>query len=414
MSKRVCIAAVLASASAFASMSARADAVIYWNGVTLNCVQGQGAAIPANRGGPVGLLDIALVQLAVHDAVQAIQGRFASYEYDNDALQGIGNPEAAAAAAAFGTLVDLYGADDPCLVGIEDPADTYAGDPGLQAGDEAAAALLPLYRPFFVLPTDPYLGGDEPGQWRPTPGSTMGINTWMAETAPFVLTSPDQFRPKPQPGLTSDVYTRDYNEVKAYGSKTSTDRTPEQTDLANFWTANPIHLWFATVRSIASAKITDPGDTARLLALVATAAADGQIAVYESKYYFEFWRPTTAIRFADTDGNDLTVADATWEPYIVDPAYPDYVSGANCLATTVTKTMELFFGSNRLDFSMTSPIAGLTTNPRQYKSLSRAAEDVVDVRIWQGIHFRFADRAGRRQGKHVAQWVFENALQPLP
>ncbi len=414
MSKRACIAAILVGATGFAWTSARADAVIDWNGVTMNCVQGQGAAIPANRGGPVGLLDIALVQLAVHDAVQAIQGRFAAYEYDNDALQGVGDPEAAAAAAAFGTLVGLYGADDACLAAVEDPADTYAGDPGLQAGDEAAAALLPMYRPFFVLPTDPYLGGDEPGQWRPTPGSTMGINTWMAETAPFVLESPDQFLPKPQPGLTSDAYTRDFNEVKAYGSKTSTDRTPEQTDLANFWTANPIHLWFATVRSIASAKLTDPGDSARLLALVATAAADGQIAVYDSKYHFEFWRPTTAIRFADTDGNDSTDVDIAWEPYIVDPAYPDYVSGANSLATTITKTMELFFGSNRMEFSMTSPIAGLTTNPRIYKSFSTAAEDVVDVRVWQGIHFRFADRAGRRQGKHVAQWVFENALQPLP
>lgn len=354
------------------------------------------------------------MQLAARDAIQAIQGRFAAYEYDNDALQGVGDPEAAAAAAAFGMLVGLYGADDPCLVGVEDPADTYAGDPALQAGDEAAAALLPLYRPFFVLPTDPYVGGDEPGQWRPTPGSTVGINTWMAKTAPFVLDRADQFRPKPQPALTSKAYTRDYDEVKAYGSKNSTDRTPAQTDLANFWTANPIHLWFATVRSIASAHVADSGDRARLLALAATAAADGQIAVYDWKYHFEFWRPTTAIRFGDDDGNDLTIGDATWTPYVVDPAYPDYVSGANSLATTITKTLELFFGTNRMSFSMTSPIADLTTNPRQYKSFSKAAEDVVDVRGWQGVHFRFADRAGRRQGKHVADWVFENALQPLP
>ena len=149
---------------------AQASVVTDWNAITLICVQGQVApvAIPANRAGPPGLLDTALVHAAVHDAVQANQGRFEAYHYENPALRGVGSAEAAAAAAAYGVLVGMYGAANPCLATVTNPAVTYAGDPGLQAGNEAAAALLPLRRPTFALPDDPFTGGTDPGEWRPT------------------------------------------------------------------------------------------------------------------------------------------------------------------------------------------------------------------------------------------------------
>src|SRR5688572_21961279 len=144
-----------------------ADVITDWNAITLNCVQG--GTTPANRSGPAGLLDIALVQAAVHDAVQTVQGRFKPYQYENEARRDMGSPAAAAAAAAHGVLAGMYGAANACLANVTNPAVTYSGDAGLQTGAEAAAALLPLRRPTLTLPTDPFLGSNEIGQWRPTP-----------------------------------------------------------------------------------------------------------------------------------------------------------------------------------------------------------------------------------------------------
>jgi hypothetical protein len=389
-----------------------ADAVTDWNVVTLSCVQGPPA--PPNRGGPPGLMDIALVQLAVHDAVQAIQGRFEAYQYENPALLGVGSASAAAASAAYETLVGIYGADDPCLVGIADPDVTYAGDPALQAGHEAAAAMVPLYRPTMVLPTDPFVGSTEPGQWRPTPGVTAGANTFMAVTAPFGMLRPSHFRPPPPPPLVSTRYYRDYEEVRLVGSATSTVRTPEQTDLARFWSVNFIPQWFATLRAIAGAGLSDVGDTARLFALVGIATADSQISVYDAKYHYNFWRPITAIREGDNDGNARTVGDPTWTPLIGTPPYPDHHSGANMLVASITGILRQYFGSDELSFSISSSAAGVVVNPRHYTQLSQAEQELVDVRVYQGIHFRTADELGRVHGGRVAHWTFKKFLRPLP
>ena len=177
-----------------------ASVVTNWNIVTLNCVQGP--PNPPNRGGPPGLLDIALVQAAVHDAIQTIEGKYEFYHYENDQLRGKGSIEAAAAGAAYGVLVGLYGADDPCLVNLE-PHAWYAGDKGLIAGAEAAAALLPLKRPTFTLPVEPFVGGTNSGDWRPTPGITQGTNMFMGFTPPFAMLRPAQFRPDRQYSLES-------------------------------------------------------------------------------------------------------------------------------------------------------------------------------------------------------------------
>ncbi len=392
--------------------TASAGVVTDWNAVALRCVQGAPPLAP-NRGGPPGLLDIALVQAAVHDAIQAIEGRFEPYQYDNAARRGSGTPTAAAAAASYGVLTGLYGTANGCLAGVPDPSVTYAGDPGLVAGEEAADSLLSLYRPSFALPTDPFVGGTEPGQWRPTPGVTAAANTWMAKTAPFVLNRASQFRPQPPPPLTSQAYLRDYEEVRRLGALNGSARTVEQTDLAKFWTGNPIHMWYATVRSVADL-LARPGDQARLLALVALAAADSQIAVYDTKAHYNFWRPVTAIREGDHDGNPRTVGDPAWTPFVATPPYADHSSGANNLSGSITSVLRLYFGTDDFHFAITSPIAGLIENPRHYDSFTAAADDVVEVRILQGIHFRFADELGRRQGTRIGHWVFHKALRPIP
>jgi hypothetical protein len=393
--------------------TARADVVTDWNFTTLRCVQGAPPALPPNRGGPVGLLDIAVVQSAVHDAVQAIQGRFQAYRYTNPSMRGVGSLDAAAAAAAYGVLAGLYGTGNLCLVGVVNPALTYAGDPGLQAGNEAAAAALPLHRPTFQSPIDPVVGGTGPGEYRPAPG-TLGTNAFMAYTAPFTLDRQRQFRPQPPPPLQSEQYYREYEEVRTLGAQNGSTRSAAQTDLARFWTANPISTWYATLRAIADAHLSNVGDTARLFALASFAAADAQITIYETKYHYNFWRPTTAIHEGDNDGNPLTTGDTTWVPFIPDPPYPDYSSGANCLASSILTTLQLFFGTDEFNFAISSSVAGLTTNPRLYHRFSDAAQDVVEVRIFQGIHFRSADEEGRRQGARVAHWAFMKFLRPLP
>lgn len=390
--------------------TANADVVTDWNAITVSCVQG--GAHPAKRGGPAGLLDIALVQAAVHDAVQAIQGRFEAYEYENRALRGRGSPEAAAAAAAYGVLNGLYPAA-PCLATVTDPAVTYAGDEGLKAGNEAAAALLPLYRPTMTLPTDPFLGNDAPGQWRPTPGVTQGAATFLAVTAPFAMTSPKQFRPGPPPSLKSLRYVLDYYEVKLIGSASNTVRTPEQTDASYFWSVNFFSQWNEALREIAKKRLNDVGDSARMLALTAFAAADSQISIYETKYLYNYWRPITAIQHGNEDGNWLTTGDASWTPFIPTPPYPDYSSGANCLAAAVTTVLQKFFKTDRMEFSVWTTNKNALVNPRTYSRFSELQREMVDVRIWQGIHFRTAEDVGRVQGTRIGDWTYGKYLRPL-
>jgi hypothetical protein len=386
---------------------AYADVVTTWNARIVACVA-------AGRPGPTGVLDTALAHAAMHDAVQAIQGRFESYSYVNPAWLGVGSAEAAAAAAADGVLRGLYGATPACLSGVTSPSVTYAGDPGLTVGSEAAAALLLLYRPAFVTSRDPFVGGTEPGEWRPTPGITAGANVYMSETTPFTLLSSRQFRPEPPPPLTSERYAREYDEVKRLGSLASTDRTAAQTDLARFWGSNFAVILNAGLRTIADARVPDVGDKARLFALASLAVADSQIAVYETKYHYNFWRPITAIREGDNDGNPNTDGDPSWVPFIATPPYPDHSSGANNVSGSFLGTLRLFFRTDQLEFALTSPVAGLLTNPRQYQAFSQVEDEIVDLRILQGIHFRTADEDGRQQGERIAHWVFQRFLRPLP
>ena len=404
------VACLIAFACLMLPLSARADIVTDWNTIIIRCVGGP--PIPAGRPGPTGVIDIALAHTGIHDAVQAIQGRFESYQYVNKARLGVGTPGAAAAAAAYRILVGLYGAGHACLGGVPDPAVTYFGDAGLEAGYEAAAVMLQHQRPAFASPLDPFTGGLGPGEWRPTPGNVAGANTYMAYTQPFTLNRPRQFRPEPPPPLTSEHYRRDYDEVKAYGRLTGSLRSLEQTDLARFWT-NFGPQWFGAIRGIAMRDLTDIGDTARLFALVALAAADSQITVYETKYIYNFWRPITAIQEGENDGNPNTAEDPAWTPFLTTPAYPDHSSGANNITGSITGMLTLFFGTDEVDFDVQNTVNGVLVT-RSYSRFSDAAQEVVDVRILQGIHFRFADEAGRQQGQRVAHWAFQRFLRPLP
>jgi hypothetical protein len=395
---------------------ADADTVADWNQITVD-------AVTVGRPGPIGLVDIALVQIAVHDAVQAIDRRFEPYHFETERAHG--SRSAAAVAAAHGVLIGMYPAQAATLDAVYA---TYladkglTGDPGLEVGQQAAAEILPLRRlnPNPLPP--PFVGGNDAGVWRPTPSflgnppvpapfSPMAV-PWMGSFDPFTLTSPRRFRPEPQPALTSERYTRDFNEVKALGSLTSTARSAEQTDLAYFYSGNIPAQWNSALRGIATRYLRRTGDAARLFALANMATADAIISSWDSKTHYVFWRPVTAIVEADHDGNARTISDANWQPLINTPNYPDYTSGANNVAGAMTRTLELFFGTDRVTFDVTTLVPQAVRKTRTYRRFSDAADDMVEARMLLGIHFRFADTAGRKQGRQAADWASRHFLLP--
>jgi hypothetical protein len=393
------------------------SAVVDWNQITVD-------AVTAGRPGPIGIVDIALVQIAVHDAVQAIEKRFEPYHFEMKHASG--SRAAAAAAAAHGVLVGMY----PAQAATLDPIyHSYlsdkglTGDPGVAIGEQAAAGILPLRRANPNPLPEPFKGSEEIGDWRPTPSflgnppapapfSPMAV-PWMGSFDPYTLTGPSRFRAEPPPALTSDRYAKDYKEVKDYGSLTSTARSPEQTDLAYFYSGNIPAQWNSALRGVAKRYVRKTGDQARLLALANMATADALISSWESKRHYVLWRPITAIVQADHDGNPKTEADASWQPLINNPNYPDYTSGANNVAGAMTRTLQLFFDADRVTFEITSLVPQVVHKTRTYRRFSDAADDMVEARMLLGIHFRFADTAGRTQGQRVADWTFNHYLLPL-
>src|SRR5262245_41890732 len=418
-SPAMAILAILLAAPAIA----RADAVADWNAIA---IQTFSAATPA-RPATVAVLDVAMVQVAVYDAVQAIDKRFKPYSVEIPGASG--SPEAAAAKAAHDILVNLFPAQ---MMSLDLTYAQYLlthglapNDPGVEVGRAAAHGIIDLRANDGRFPPSPpdFTGGTAPGDWRPTP-SFIGnppappsfapmLTPWVANVTPFTLKSGDQWRAKAPPALTSHEYTRDYNEVKAMGERFSITRTPEQTDFAIFWAANYAALWNRVVRELAAAQVSNIGDSARLFALVSLSMADAGITAWDTKVAYIFWRPITAIRLGDNDTNPRTVGDPNWQPLINTPNYPDYTSGANNVTGAATRALALYFGTDEMTFTVT------TTNPmaiqqtRTYSRFSDAADDVVTARIYQGIHFRFADAEARKQGRHVAQWAFAHFLKPL-
>jgi hypothetical protein len=406
---------LLGAASARADVAA--DAVVDWNQITVD-------AVTAGRPGPIGMVDIALVHIAVHDAVQAIEKRFEPYHFESDRASG--RRSAAVAAAAHDVLVGMYPAQVATLDSIyyNYLADHgLTGDPGLAVGQQAAMQILPLRRVNPDPLPPPFVGGTAVGQWQPTPSflgsppmpapfSPMAV-PWMAKFDPFTLTSPARFRAEPPPALTSARYTRDYNEVKNLGSLTSTARSAEQTDLAYFYSGNIPAQWNSALRGVASRYLHRTGDCARLFALANMATADALISSWDSKVQYVFWRPVTAIVEADHDGNAGTIADAAWQPLINTPNYPDYTSGANNVSGSMTRTLELFFDTDRVTFDVTTTVPLAVRKTRTYRRFSDAADDMVEARMLLGIHFRFADVAARKQGRRVADWTFNHYLLPL-
>jgi hypothetical protein len=402
--------------------TAHADVVSDWNAITGQFIG------TSNHTGPGILVDFATVHAAIHDAVQSIEGRYRPYHIR--VPNASGSKAAAAAKAARDVLVNRFASQSDA---INTRYEAYlaangiaASDPGVSVGARAAAAIIALRAndgSFPSSPQTPFSGGDAIGMWRPTPSYLTGAPAafspmaapWLANVTPFAAKSASQFQAKEPPALTSREYADDFNEVKLLGAATGSGRTQEQTDVAYFWSDNTPQQWHRALRSIANAYVDDIGESARLFALASFSAADAMITCWDTKIHYAYWRPVTAIPDAASDGNPATEADVNWKPLINTPNYPDYSSGANVLTAAMTRTLELFFGTDEMTFSVTSNVATLPAEKRTrtFARFSDAAAEVVEARIYLGIHFRFADTAARDQGRRVAKWTFTHVLKPI-
>lgn len=412
---------LITSALIASAGTAVADVISDWN-----IQAGQTIAAGARRG-PSGVLDFPMVHLAMHDAVQSYERRFAAFcaviPYPS------GSPVAAASAAAHDVLVGLFPSQAGTLATAYGALTTryiqqglmVAGDAGAAVGQQSAACILGRLAADNLARSkvDSFVGGTDIGEWRPTAppgpgGPTPMVVDFMASFQPFAMNSPSQFRTaNPPPKLASGAYTKAYDEVKAKGAAVNSTRTQEETDMARFFADGPPNYWYRLLRDLSVSRALSLGDSARMFGLVSMAAADSLIAAWDAKIAWNFWRPVTAIREGDNDGNPRTIGDPTWTSYFAAPNYPEYPSGANNFSGSVTSMLENLFGTDELSFSLFSNTAAPSPGERTYTRLSDAARDVVDARIYMGIHFRFADTAALRQGRHVANWAFGHYLLPL-
>jgi hypothetical protein len=416
----VSVAALIALAGA---SSAGASSVTQWNANATSLVTGAaGWQAP-----PVSILHLAMMHGAVYDAVNAIDGGYTAYLVSPDVApfdpqDTSAAEDAAAATAAYLVLFDIL--SSPGLATTSAPgmlptlAIQYtaalgaipagaAKTSGIDVGMAAAAAMITNRTGdgrygacCFPVPAVP-----QAGQWRPElPSFVNDPNGWIRNVKTFMIESSSQFRTKGPWALTSPQYTREFNEVKSLGgladtALTDVTRTDHQTDAALYWAAHPAATWSRIVRGLDGQAGLSTADAARLYAQLYLTAADSAISVWDEKAYWSFWRPITAIREAGTDGNPDTAADPDWLPLVATPPYPDHSSGHLGLSGSMVETLQEFFNTDQM--SWTDTAAGKTMS---YTRLSDALNEIIDVRIWSGIHFRAADEQSAHLAKLVAKW----------
>jgi hypothetical protein len=350
-------------------------------------------------------ITLGIVHLAAYDAVNAIAGGHAPYV----AARPVTRPasmEAAAVEAAYRVLaVELpsqLAALDVARAASLAPIAEPDRSNGVAVGAASAQALLAHRAQDGRNAVVPYTPGSGAGVWIPTPpGSLPAVAPFLGRVVPFTMRSSSQFRPEGPPRLRSRQYAEDYREVKSLGAKQSAVRTPEQTATALFWEPLAGTVWPASIRRIATERGLDIATAARFEAATFAAFADGLIACWEAKYHFDFWRPVTAIRAGDTDGNARTERDPAWEPLAITPAFPEYPSGHACATTAVANVMEDFFPHD-----LRIPARNVNTGEERFYARARdVADEVVEARMLLGVHFRAADEDGSEIGRRIARRI---------
>lgn len=363
---------------------------------------------------------LAMVHLAIHDAVNAIEPRFSAYAYSPKANTYSRSADAvvAAAVAAHDVLLALFPAQKDLLTARLESSliDAGHGDnvaQGKLAGAAAAAAVLNKRTDDGSNNSETYTPGTDPGRYRYTPEfNFLAAPHWRSVT-PFALRSPSQFRVAPPPSLESETYTKAFNEVKATGSSAEgAERTEVQTEYAAYWYEFSDIGWNRILRNVSRDKPQDLWQRARTFALLNAAIADSYIAGWDSKMLFDFWRPVTAIRLAEEDGNPETTADPNWSPLLVTPPVQDHPSTHSVLGAAAASVLAHAFG-DRVRFTMASPTALPHAPSRTFNSFSSAAWENGDSRVRAGLHFRFAVDAGLHMGYRIGQHTVRTMLYPV-
>jgi hypothetical protein len=397
-----------------ASDASPPDQVIQWNRTLLQILQTPGAqpaTIHPTR-------SMAIVHLAIYDAVNAIRGGHAPYLVLHAPRSA--SPEAAAAAAAHTALRSLFPNQQSVIdAKFQDSLSQIGGGAhvrqGIRVGEEAANAVLAARADDGSDSSPPvFVPQSGPGEYQLTPPSFKPpVFTNWSDVRPFALETADQFRPPPPPGVTGPRYTTDFDEVKSLGEINSTARSAEQTDIGRFWGAAPVqNVWNQIAQTAGLSFDNSLEQNARMFALLDTSLADGVIALYDSKYVYHRWRPVTAVQAADNDGNPDTTGDPNWTPLAVTALDPSYAGAHAEISQSAATTLRDFFGTDRLDFSLTNP--GLPGVVRSFQSFSAAADEASVSRIYAGQHFRYDEDAGQALGDDVGDFVFNNILGPVP
>jgi hypothetical protein len=402
--------AVASPAGAAQSTSgASVNAIVVWDAnaqMAIWDIAGQQPAQVAGR-------SFAMVSGAVYDAVNAIAGTPYQPYLVAPRARGLESTDAAVGAAAHRVLQALFPAQqqrlqaqyEQWLAGIPD---SRAKRAGIAVGEQAAAAMIAARQGDGAFGDQLWSVGTEPGQWRPTPPSFANSGAWFAYMKPFLIPDPTMFRTQGPPALSSRAYARDLNEIQRVGSATSTVRTADQTEAARWWHDRRSPSW-EIKRQLATSQRLSELQTARMFAIADITATDAAVACNNDREHFGFWRPITAIQLADTDGNPRTTADPDWTPLLVTPAQPDYPSGNTCGTGARTAAYRQFFGTDRIPFSAYSVDTGTR---RHFRSFSQATAEVIEARIWGGIHFRTADVNGAQLGQAVADYITQHHFQP--
>lgn len=358
-----------------------------------------------------------MVHLAMHDALNGVAPAYQTYALkrtDKDA-----DPIVAAATAAYGVLVSSFPDKKPMLdsaltasLKSLQPGDRF--NRGTALGKEASTAILTLRQNdgAFQDPVAAVTPSLQPGVYQAVVPFNFIFAPFWSQMQTFGLKKADQFRVAPQPALNSQAYADAFKEVKTMGDKNSKTRSADQTDYALFWYEFSEAGWNRVARTVAADRKLDLLTTARLFALVDVAMADAYTAGWDSKFHYNFWRPLTAIRGAETDGNNTTTADAAWEPLLPTPPVQDYPSTHSALGKAAATVLAHVLG-DKTSFSMTSTTANPANPKRSFTSFSQAALENADSRVMVGIHFRFSCEAGLDLGNKVGQWTVDNYLKPL-
>ena len=403
--------------SALMPAVAAADVIIDWNNQLLQTIKVTSTSPPAASRA------MAMTSTAVFDAVNSIDRNFKPYHFMGTTAVGASG-EAAAAQAAHDVMVHLFptqaialdSALSASLAGLPNSPGKQAG---VTLGAAAAQSIIGLRSADGSATTVPYVAGSALGQWQPTaPDYKPALLPNWASVTPFAMTSGAQFRSSGPPALTSDAYAQAHDEVRLLGAANSATRTADQTDIALFWadgagTITPPGHWNQIAQLVVQSKNLSLVDQARLFALLNIAEADAAVLCWDTKYFTNFWRPITAIREGDTDGNSETVLDESWEPLLTTPNFPSYTSGHSSFSGAAGAVLAGLTGSDSFTFTVQAD-DGVAVDDRSFTSFSQAVGEAAASRLYGGIHFRFDNVDGQVAGVALGEFVLSSQLQPVP